>query len=73
MSDVQPGRASGGIVASAASMDIVESMLDPPSSSIGPPRTERPTVQPVAVESKATAQAANAAPRIRTKCLGIIA
>jgi hypothetical protein len=73
MSDVQPGRASGGVVTSAASMDSVESMLDPPSSSSGPPRTERPTVQPAAVESKATAHTANAALRMRNKGRGIIA
>jgi hypothetical protein len=50
------------MASAAASMDMALSIPAPLSSSSGPPRTERPTVQPVeAAAIAATAHAANAA------------
>lgn len=67
---VQPGRVSVGVVASDASLLIIESIVPP--SSVGPPRTERPTVQPAPRDNNANALVHSAASRKRGKVVGIM-
>lgn len=66
---VHPGRVSVGGVASDAS-EIIESIVPP--SSVGPPRTDRPTVQPVPRDNNAMALVHSAASLQRGKVVGIM-
>lgn len=67
---VQPGRVSVGGVASDASALIIASIVPP--SSVGPPRTERPTVHPVPRDNNANTLAHKAARGERGKAVGIM-